>query len=112
MNIHAENIVTEDGLEAETFTITTRNGTASGLYSHGVIYVHHIHNHSKQGKGCMKGIMGALCRRYDTNTVVFTPVINSNLPNKVRGLVKTIPAEDPKNPYGEDIQQVVCDWKV
>ena len=88
------------------FEISTKKGSASGVFSKGRIWVHHI-----AGEKCVKGIMEVLTRKFNTNLVTFTPLINAKLKEVIVGDVKVLKADDKNNPYGEDMEYLECVWK-
>jgi len=105
METEYKQIMTQDGHSAESFTIRTRKGRANGLFSEGRIWVHLI-----EGNGCVKGIMDILTKKFKTNKITFTPLINDNVKNSIRGEIKICPADHPENPYGEDFPYLECEW--
>lgn len=105
MKTEYKSIKTEDGKDAISFQIQTRKGEATGLFAENKIWVHLIH-----GEGSVKGIAKILVNRFKVNDIVFTPLINDNIKNSIRGVVKVCPANDPSNPYGEDFEYMECKW--
>lgn len=105
-----ENIKTEKGQDAISFTIITSKGRANGLFSEGRIWVHLIERTGNEG--CMKGLMTILINKFKTNKVTFTPIINSNIKEKVRGIVKIMHPDDPNNPYKEPFEYIETEWEV
>ena len=106
MKTEYEEIITGDGLPAISFSIHTKKGQAYGIFGDNRIWVHGIY-----GEGSVKGIMNILINRFNTNKVTFTPLINDNVKNSIRGELKILPKEDKLNPYGEDINYLECEWK-
>ncbi len=96
-----------EGLEVTTFIITTKKGHATGLYNKkdNRIYVHSVM--SQKG---LKGLMQILVNKFKTKLITFTPLITDGVPNSVRGEIKTLPHDDPMNPYGEDFKYMECVW--
>lgn len=105
--ITKKEFLADTGEEVETFRIKTRKGVAMGFLHNQTLCIHHIY-----GEGCMKGIMGALCRRYNMNRFRFLMVINPNLKNIVHGRVVMIPPDDPRNPFGEWLEEIHGEWKI
>ena len=104
--IYADEINPE-GKQVTTFIITTKKGHAMGLYNKedSRIYVHSV-----MCQNGLKGIMNILVKKFKTNLVTFTPLITDRIPLKIKGDIKTLPAKDPKNPYGEDFKYMECKW--
>lgn len=100
-----DSIVTSDGYEAQSFKITTRRGSALGLYTKDRIWVHCI-----IGDGSIKGIMQILIHKFKTNQVTFTPLINDNVKKSIRGEIKVCKADALDNPYKEDFEYMDCVW--
>jgi len=86
----------------------TKKGDAYGGYNKEdkIIYVHGIH-----GQGAVKGLMQRLANRFKTRKFCFTPLINSNVENSIRGTIKEIPPEDEGNPYGETIRCLYAEYE-
>ena len=101
-----EQIMMEDCNIATRFDIVTRKGSASGLYVNDRIWVHHI-----SGNGSVKGIMQVLINNFKTNKITFTPLINDNIKNSIKGEIKICKADSPDNPYREDFEYMECIWK-
>jgi hypothetical protein len=70
-----------------------------------MIWVHGI-----SGAGSVKGLMNVLIRRFGVREITFTPLINDNVKNSIRGTVKVCKADDPGNPYGEDFEYLETTW--
>ena len=87
------------------FTVKTRKGTAHGVFSKNKIWVHGIF-----GEGSVKGLMGILTKKFNCYDIVFTPLINNNVENSIRGNIKICKADDPANHYGEDFKYMECKW--
>ena len=104
MITHYEEIETKDGNKATAFDINTKKGRCSGIFVDR-IYVHHI-----SGNKCTKGLMQILINKFKTNKITFTPLINTNIETKIRGEVKWLDANDVKNPYGEPMKYLDCEW--
>jgi len=105
MKTEYEEIKLESGESATSFTIITRKGDASGVFTDR-IYVHHI-----AGEGCVKGIMDILINKFKTNKITFTPLINDNIKNSVRGNLKVMEVDNPENPYGESFEYLEVEWQ-
>jgi len=105
VNAVYEEVVLGDGKPAVSFVLRTRRGFASGVFAEGRIFVHHVN-----GGGALKGLMPVLCRRFGTNLVTFSPLVNENIERVVRGVLKWCPASDPMNPFGEDFKYLECEW--
>ena len=102
----------DTGEQIEQFHITVTEGFAMGFYRPSIktICIHHIANHAGQ-RHSIKAIMPELCRKYNTNKFRFLMVINAQLKNIVKGKVVIIPANDPSNPFGEDLEEIHGEWK-
>ena len=107
MKCEYKEIITEDKKEAISFNVITKKGSASGLFAENKIWVHHI-----VGDGCVKGIMNILVNKFKINKIIFTPLINDNVKNSIRGEVKICKADNPGNPYGEDFEYLETEWIV
>lgn len=92
-------IITENGESAISFVITTRKGFATGLYAidENKLFINDV----RCNKG-LKGIMHILINKFKTNLITFSPLITDGIQNKIRGNIKTMSSEDPRNPYGEN----------
>ncbi len=100
----------DTGEEVTSFDIRTRKGDVHGIFSKKRIWVHGISRNGK--RPCMKGLMAILCKRFNCTDITFTPLINTNLKDKVRGTLKICKANDPTNPYGEDFEYLETVWKM
>ena len=105
MKIEYKEIKTGDGKNAVSFNVVTNKGDASGLFVDNRIWVHHI-----VGNGSVKGIMDILINKFKTNKITFTPLINDNIKNSIRGEIKIMKADNPDNPYKEDFEYMECEW--
>lgn len=103
-----EHITTLDSSEAIQFHIKTKRGIAAGLFipEKNRIFVHGI-----DGDNCMKGILNILINKFKTNKITFTPLINDNIRNSVKGNIKVCEADDTRNPYGERFEYMECVWE-
>ncbi len=101
-----ENVIMENKKKAVSFHIITRKGSASGLFHNKRIWVHHI-----VGNGSVKGIINLLIAKFKTHLITFTPLINENIKNSIRGEIKICKADNPENPYKEDFEYMECVWK-
>jgi hypothetical protein len=97
--------VRSEAEKAEKFSVEVESGHAFGLFAENTIFVHSI-----MGKSCVKEIMNILVKRFKTTKVIFTPLINDNIENCIRGEIKICKANNPQNPYGEDIRYMECEW--
>lgn len=104
METNYKNIVTANGNKAISFDITTNKGDASGLFTDNTIFVHLI-------SGSVKGIINILINKFKTNKITFTPLVNDNIKNSIRGNIKVMKADDVRNPYKEDFEYMECLWK-
>lgn len=95
-----------NGKKATSFSIQTKKGTCQGLFDKR-IWVHAIH-----GEGSVKGLMDILTRKFRTNKITFTPLINSNVKNSIKGELKICKADNPENPYKEDFEYLECEWVI
>jgi len=105
VNVEYFDIKLESGEPAVAFRIDTRKGHAAGLF-HDRIFVHAIH-----GEGSVKGIMKILVNKFKTNKITFTPLINDNIKNSVRGNLKVMEVDNPENPYGESFEYLEVEWQ-
>ena len=105
MDTNYKEIETKDGNKVISFDIRTKRGSCSGIFVDR-IYVHHI-----AGNKCTKGIMQILINKFKTNKITFTPLINTNIENNIRGEVKWLDANDARNPYGEPVKYLECEWQ-
>ena len=106
MKTEYKEIITGNGKSAISFYVSTRKGYCAGIFAQGRIWVHGIF-----GKKCMKGLMSILVKRFKTNKITFTPLINDNIENTVKGKIKICPADDSDNPYNEEFKYLECEWK-
>ena len=106
MQTKYEEITTMEGKKAISFSVKTRKGDAHGVFCENRIWVHGIY-----GKGSVKGLMSTLIKHFGTNLVTFTPLINDNVENSIKGEVRVCKAGDPQNPYGEDFKYLDCVWR-
>ncbi len=108
METHYSDIVTKDGKEATRFVVVTKKGNCDGLYlkEQDRIMVHLV-----SAKHGLKGLMNILINKFNTRKITFTPLITDGIMNKVRGEIKTIPADAEGNPYGESIQILETVWQ-
>jgi len=58
-----------------------------------------------------KQLVDKVVDQFRCHSVTFTPLINSNIAGTFRGKVKTMKADHPENPYGEDFKYMECDWR-
>ena len=105
MKTKYETITMVNGKKAESFSIITRKGSASGLFNDNKLWIHHI-----EGNGSVKGIMNILVNKFKTNEFVITPLINDNVENSIRGTIKICKHDSPDNPYGEDFKYLEGKW--
>lgn len=98
-------IISGEGKKAEAFHIQTDKGMVHGMFCDNRIWVHGI-----IAPNGIKGIMQVLVNRYKTSSVTFTPLINDNIKEKVRGEIKICKADSPDNPYKEDFEYLECEW--
>jgi hypothetical protein len=105
---HYKEIVTKDGLEAVSFTITTRRGFCTGLY---IKQDDKIVIHLVEAKHGLKGLMRILVNKFHTKKVMFSPLITGGIENKVRGNISIVKAGVKGNPYGEDIKVLETEWE-
>lgn len=98
--------IIEEGLEP--FDISISNGMCYGVYSKekNTIFVHLV-----VGNKCLKELMEILIDKFKTNKITFTPLINENLPNRVKGKIKILEANHPDNPYGEELRYLETEWE-
>ncbi len=101
-------MINPEGLPITSFVITTKKGHITGLYNK---KDNRIYVHSAMAQKGLKGLMDIVTRKFKTNLVTFTPLITDGIPNTIRGEIKTLPADAPNNPYGEDFQYMECVWK-
>ena len=108
METHYNDIVTKNGEEATRFVVVTRKGNCDGLYlkKQDRIMVHLV-----SAKHGLKGLMNVLVKKFKTRKITFTPLITDGIMNKVRGVIKTVPANAKGNPYGEDIHILETIWQ-
>jgi len=100
-------IINPEGLHVTTFIVTTRKGHIIGLYNK---KTNRIYVHSVMTQKGLKGLMQIIINKFKTNLITFTPLITDGIPNSVRGEIKTLPHDDPGNPYGEDFKYMECEW--
>ena len=107
MKTEFKEIILESGEPAVSFVIRTNKGICGGLFNKedNRIFVHLI-----EGEGAVKGLMNILINRFKTNKITFTPLINDNVKNHIRGEVKIMKADSPLNPYGEPFEYLECEW--
>lgn len=95
----------DTGEEITAFEIITKKGMAMGFLHKDELVIHHIY-----GKGCVKGIMSALCKTFNTTKYRFTMIINPELKNIIKGEVYTVPANAKGNPFGEPVENIRGNW--
>lgn len=102
-----QEVIMQDKKNATTFTLRYKyDGVISGLYARNIIWVHAV-----CGNGVLSKFMNVLIKKFKTNKIIFSPLINSNIKNKVKGVIKICKADDKSNPYGEDFEYMECNWK-
>lgn len=106
MNCEYKQVKMVNGKLVESFNIITDKGDASGIFDEDRIWVHHI-----QGNECAKEIMDILINKFRTNKITFTPLINNNIKNSIRGEIKICKADNPENPYNENFEYMECEWQ-
>jgi len=101
-------VLDDNGISCTLFFVKTKKGEAHGIFypEQTTIYVHGI-----IAEDGMKGLMNIIIARFKTHHIIFTPLVNDNIKNKVRGTLKIVKANDAGNPYGEDIETLDCQWK-
>ncbi len=104
INTHKEHLA-DTGEEITAFEINTRKGQAMGFLHKDELVIHHIY-----GEGSVKGIMNALCKKFDTKRFRFTMITNPKLKEIIKGRVHIVPANAKGNPYGEPIENIIGEW--
>ncbi len=104
INKHKEKLA-DTGEEITAFEVTTRKGMAVGFLHGKELVIHHI-----SGEGCIKGIMSALCKSFDTTKFRFTMITNPKLKEIIKGEVYIVPADAKGNPFGEPVENIRGNW--
>ena len=95
--------------DIEAFEIKTRKGYAYGFLHGDILKIHHIGTNDGMTHP-MKGIMDALCKRFNTRKFIFQMIINPELLKIVKGNVVKIPADAEGNPFGEELTEIHGVW--
>lgn len=92
--------------DAIPFHLTRGKAMCNGLVNKGTIWIHLIY-------GEMKPFLDYLVKKYKIDKVIFTPVINENVLRRVHGfMLKSLDADNPDNPYGEEMYYLEGKWKI
>jgi len=106
INTHKEKFA-DTGEEVTAFEIETRKGQAMGFLHKDQLVIHHIY-----GEGAVKGIMNALCKKFNTKKFRFTMITNPELKKIIKGRVYIVPADAKGNPFGEPVENIEGEWRM